>query len=113
MTIFPSDLPATLGFDFIVRKLEEFCIGKKAKAQIKKIYPSTNLHFIMQSLDEIREYLIANASQNSSTVAPYPEIENEIQILKIQNSVLDTKQIVKIRKLIILFNELVQFYYDK
>ena len=59
--MFPTELPATLGFDIIIQKLSDFCIGKAAKQNMADLKPSTNVEWIKTQLQETTEFIHANA----------------------------------------------------
>lgn len=113
MQIFPSELPSLLGFDTILEKLAQFCIGKNAKEKSLQILPSHNTQLIHTQLQETVEFFNASAGNSITSSSHYPEIEKELNVLRMQDAVLSSLQCRQIRKLISLHNELIHFFEDK
>ena len=110
MKIFPTELPTTLGFDIIIQKLSDFCIGKAAKQNMADLKPSTDAEWIKMQLQETTEFIHANAL---NSVQNYPELEKEISILRVKDAVLSALQCKNIRTLIQICNEAILFYEEK
>lgn len=113
MKIFPAELPSLLGFDLIVDRLSGFCIGKNAKDLAKQLMPTANETLISTQLQETSEWITASAGQSVLSQSHYPEIDKELNVLRIQEAVLSAQQCRQIRKLITLANELIQFFSGK
>lgn len=113
MQIFPSELPSLLGFDTILEKLARFCFGKNAKEKSLQILPSHNTQLIHTQLQETVEFFNASAGNSITSSSHYPEIEKELNVLRMQDAVLSSLQCRQIRKLISLHNELIHFFEDK
>ena len=113
MNIFPSELPSLLGFDAIVERLSSFCVGKNAKEAALQILPSAKFEILQNQLQEIVEYMTASAGNSITSQSHYPEIEKELNVLRMQDAVLSALQCKQLRKLISLSNELIHFFADK
>ncbi|MBK7691836.1 MAG: DNA mismatch repair protein MutS [Bacteroidetes bacterium] len=113
MNIFPSELPSLLGFDAIIARLATFCVGKNAKEAAQQLLPSSNYEKVATQLQEIVEYMNASAGSSIISQSHYPEIEKELNVLRMQDAVLTAIQCKQLRKLISLSNELIHFFADK
>ncbi len=113
MNIFPAELPSLLGFDLIVERLSQYCIGKNAKESVLQLLPSDNPDLITTQLQETVEYMNASAGNSITSQSHYPEIEKELNVLRIKDAVLTAMQCRQVRKLISLGNELILFFEDK
>lgn len=113
MNIFPAELPSLLGFDLIVERLSQYCIGKNAKESVLQLLPSDNPDLITTQLQETVEYMNASAGNSITSQSHYPEIEKELNVLRIKDAVLTAMQCRQLRKLISLSNELITFFEDK
>ena len=113
MNIFPSNLPEQLDFNYIIDKVVEFCFGKNAKEKATIIKPKTSLFHIEKDLAETNEVLMSLLRNDSFIPNSYPEIDKELHLLTIENTVLTALQFHQIRNLIKLSNELIQYFSDK
>ncbi|MCC6448291.1 MAG: hypothetical protein IT215_06365, partial [Chitinophagaceae bacterium] len=113
MNIYPENLPSILGFESILHQLIEYCEGAKAKEIISKLKPTTDFDSIHTQLEETSEYIVATAGRSILSQQQYPEMDSILHLLKIKNAVLTTKQCVQIKKMVLLFNEIIYFFHDK
>ena len=113
MNIFPSNLPEQLDFNYIIDKVVEFCFGKNAKEKAVIIKPKTSLFHIEKELAETNEVLMSLLRNDSFIPNSYPEIDKELHLLTIENTVLTALQFHQIRNLIKFSNELIQYFSDK
>ena len=113
MNIFPSNLPEQLDFNYIIDKVVEFCFGKNAKEKATIIKPKTSLFHIEKELAETNEVLMSLLRNDSFIPNSYPEIDKELHLLTIENTVLTALQFHQIRNLIKFSNELIQYFSDK
>ncbi len=113
MNIFPSNLPEQLDFNYIVEKVAEFCFGKNAKEKAFILKPKTSLFHIEKELAETNEVLMSLLKNDSFIPNSYPEIDKELHLLTIDNTVLTALQFHQIRNLIKFSNELIQYFSDK
>jgi DNA mismatch repair protein MutS2 len=113
MNIFPSNLPEQLDFNYIIEKVAEFCFGKNAKEKAFILKPKTSLFHIEKELAETNEVLMSLLKNDSFIPNSYPEIDKELHLLTIDNTVLTALQFHQIRNLIKFSNELIQYFSDK
>ena len=113
MNIFPTELPSLLGFDAIIARLSTFCVGKNAKEAAQQLLPSQNFEKVATQLQEIVEFMNASAGSSIISQSHYPEVEIELNVLRMQDAVLTAIQCKQLRKLISLSNELIHFFADK
>jgi DNA mismatch repair protein MutS2 len=113
MNIFPSNLPEQLDFNYIIEKVAEFCFGKNAKEKAFILKPKTSLFHIEKELAETNEVLMSLLKNDSFIPNSYPEIDKELHLLTIENTVLTALQFHQIRNLIKFSNELIQYFSDK
>lgn len=113
MNIYPVNLPAQLDFDFIIEKLTTFCFGKEARKMCEQIKPQVAYAHILQLLSETNEILMSIQRADNFIPTAYPEIEKELQLLHIEQTVLTSFQFHQIRQMIVLVHELIQYLSDK
>ena len=113
MNIFPNNLPEQLDFNYIIDKVAEFCFGKNAKEKAFSLKPKVSLFHIEKELTETNEVLMSLLKNDSFIPNSYPEIDKELHLLTIENTVLTALQFHQIRNLIKFSNELIQYFSDK
>jgi DNA mismatch repair protein MutS2 len=113
MNIFPNNLPEQLDFNYIIDKVAEFCFGKNAKEKAFILKPKVSLFHIEKELAETNEVLMSLLKNDSFIPNSYPEIDKELHLLTIENTVLTALQFHQIRNLIKFSNELIQYFSDK
>ncbi len=113
MIIYPDNLPNLLDFPSILHELSVLCISPKAAEKALELQPKHSKKIIETSLFETREFLLSLQQKNSVPLSHYPDIDKELILLKVENAVLQTTQIHKLRKLIASCNELILFLNDK
>lgn len=113
MQIYPADLTKQIGYDIIIKWLVSFAQSTEAKNILNELNPSNNEENILQSLQEINELYSIHEKNILQPYLRFPSINNELKLLKIENSVLSTKQIIAVYKIILNSRNIISFFHDK
>ncbi len=113
MNIYPKNLPEQVDFNYILQRVHDYCYSAKAKQMAGDLSPSDSFSLIRLQLTETNEFLLAIHKGDPLYVSNFPDIEKELQLLSIENSVLSTLQMTYIRRAVIMTNELIRFFNDK
>jgi len=113
MNIYPSHLAEQLDFNYILALLDKYCYGKRAKQLVHALKPSSSFDLVKQRLMETNEFLLTLHQGDLIPTGQYPELDNELHLLTIQNAVLNNLQFVMLRQLITATHELLTFFEDK
>jgi DNA mismatch repair protein MutS2 len=113
MNIYPNNLSEQLDFHIIIEKLSGFCFGKNAKQMVEKLQPLADFDTIEKKLLETAELLLSLHKGDGIGYLHYPEMDKELNLLRVKNSVLSTQQFHQIRCLVANANELIHFLADK
>jgi len=113
MNIYPKNLAEQVDFNYILQKLEGHCSSQKAREMAEQLSPSSSYALILLQLNETNEFLMAVHRGDPLFASGFPDIQKELVLLGIENSVLSALQMVHIRKVIVLTLELLQFFKDK
>ena len=113
MNIYPKNLAEQVDFNIILDKLASYCYSNSARQLANELKPSSSYEFIELQLNETSEFLLAIHKGDVLTATNFPDIDKELQLLSIENSVLSTTQMVNIRKVVIITNQLIRFFSDK
>jgi DNA mismatch repair protein MutS2 len=113
MKIYPANLPEQLDFHIILEKLTTFCVGKSAKQLARTLLPTSEFNWIEQKLLETAEMLLSLHKGDSIAHLQYPELDKELNLLRIKNSVLTAQQFHSIRILVNDSISIIQYLADK
>lgn len=113
MQIYPADLTKQIGYDIIIQWLVSFAQSNEAKNILSELNPSYNKDKILQSLQEINEFYALHEKNILQAYLHFPSVNNELKLLKIEKSVLSTKQIVAIYKTILNSRNIISYFKDK
>ena len=113
MNIYPKNLAEQVDFNIILDKLASHCYSNSARQLANELKPSSSFEFIELQLIETSELLLAIHKGDVLNATNFPDIDKELQLLSIENSVLSTTQMVNIRKVVIITNQLIRFFSDK
>ena len=107
-----SDIQTILDLEFnlIVEWLGQFAIEKSATEEIKNLKPSNNFPQIEFDLNQLNELKTIRISNESFPALDFEELNDEIQLLKIQNSVITIEGFRRIYQASDLVNRLVTFF---
>ena len=107
-----SDIQTILDLEFnlIVEWLGQFAIEKSATEKIKNLKPSNNFPQIEFDLNQLNELKTIRISNESFPALDFEELNDEIQLLKIQNSVITIEGFRRIYQASDLVNRLVTFF---
>lgn len=113
MQIYPADLTKQIGYDIIIQWLVSFAQSNEAKNILSELNPNYNKDKILQSLQEINEFYTIHEKNILHEYIRFPSLNNELKLLKIENSVLSTKQIIAIYKTILHSRNIISYFKEK
>lgn len=113
MFIYPKNLTEQVDFNYLIQMMEEFCVSLKAKELVNKIKPVSNYTQVLKQLEETSELLLAIHKGDPLQINYFPNADKELQLLTIENAVLSTSQMLQIRNLVQIANDLIIFLSDK
>ncbi len=113
MIIYPPHLAEQLDFLYLKELLAQFCSNTRARDFCLDITPNHDFEFVQSRLLETNEYLLALHKGDPIQTSRLPELDKELHLLEIDNSVLNAKQFVAIRQMVILANDMLRFFEDK
>lgn len=113
MLIYPAQLSEQLDFAILLRELEKFCYGKNSKKQALELQPTANQLAIEGMLNETSEYLLSLHQDHSVPLQGYAEVDKELHLLSVQNSVLSAQQVHLLRQMLHASYDVLLFFKEK
>lgn len=113
MTIYPSNLPQKLDFFYLLERLKSFCHSNRAKEWATQLSPISNFTLLKRLLEETNELLLSLHKGEALQIQGFPELDKELHLLSIADAALQARQILHLRKLVVMTNELIRFFVDK
>jgi len=113
MRIYPKDSFQRFEFDKLLAILSEHCRNSTAKQHALALKPIADYSEILILLEQTKEML--NCVQGLSTFPRFQfnDVQKEISLLKINNSILNEKQVLLLRDLSETSNDVLSFLADK
>lgn len=99
-----------LEFDTLINWLEEYAIGATSRKRIQELKPSNKFVQITKDLNAVNELLTIRTTGESFPALDYEELESELRILPIKNSVLQLEGFIRISVASDLINRLLYFF---
>jgi DNA mismatch repair protein MutS2 len=96
-------------FYTILQQVSELCVTHLGTEQVLKLIPYADEETLIQSLHYTNEYLASLQNENRIPNHGFEPITKEIQLLKIDNSFLETSSFKKIIAISITSNEIITF----
>src|SRR5690606_33335733 len=96
-------------FYTVLQQVSEGCVTHLGTEQVLKLTPYTDKETLIQSLNYTNEYLSSLQNENRIPNHGFEPITKEIQLLKIDNSFLETSSFKKIIAISITSNEIITF----
>lgn len=113
MHIYPADLTRQLDFPFLLERLKSYCVSRQAVIAFEELTPGDKFDHVMLRLRETNEALLSMHHGEGIPHATFPELQTEIHLLGIEQSVLNAKQFQLIRQLVERSHELLIFLREK
>jgi DNA mismatch repair protein MutS2 len=113
MNLYPKDTLYRFEFNQIVEILKGICKGDKAKNIAENLVPYNSIELIKPLLLQTKELL---EIRNNGLFFPetfYPNIIIELKLLAVDNSILEGKQIIKLKETVETAINLLRFLEDK
>ncbi|SDB35471.1 DNA mismatch repair protein MutS2 [Flavobacteriaceae bacterium MAR_2010_188] len=98
-----------LEFYTVVEQLSKFAVTNLGKAKTLEIAPITDRDLLLKSLDLTNEYLASFYNDNRIPNHGFDEISRDLQLLKIENSSLETEGFRKISAITITSEGIIKF----
>ena len=99
-----------LEFDTLINWLEEYAIGGTSRKRIQELKPSNKFDQITKDLNTVNELLTIRTTGESFPALDYEELESELRILPVKNSVLQLESYIRISVASDLINRLLYFF---
>lgn len=110
MEYFDDQVVKDLEFDLIRIMLHDHCLGDTARMRAAELTPMRDKSFIAKALEETHEFQRIRTEGHSFPALDYQELEKEIRMLKVRDSVLQESGFIKIRDASSLVNRMVYFF---
>lgn len=98
-----------LGFDNIIQFISELCDTAIGKSLAEKISTDFKKEELIQALEATHEYLGALTSQNQIPSHVFDDLDNDLQLLQIEDSILEKDAFVKISLLTVKTTDHITF----
>ncbi len=99
-----------LEFDTVLQHIETFAVSDLGKNAVLKIKPYKKENEILEQLKQTSEYHASFENENRIPNHYFDDLENEIHLLSIENSYLETKSFLKIATNASTVKELLRFF---
>lgn len=110
MRIYPEDSFERFEFDLIREHIEAYCKNPIAKEKAIQLEPNFDqLEPLMEVLQQSAEYKMALAHSGGFPAHQFPDLQRELSLLSVSNSVLTEKQVCNIRDVSSTVNQLCQY----
>lgn len=113
MKLYPEDTLERFEFDKLLGILSENCRSPIGRSLAEKLSPIEDFHQMLLQLEQTREYLNVSEGKVHFPAFSFQDVQKEISILKIANSCLNEKQMVQIRDLSDICNQIIKYLSDK
>lgn len=110
MRIYPEDSFERFEFDVIREHIEAYCKNPLSKEKAILLEPNFDqLEPLMEVLQQSAEYKMALAHSGGFPAHQFPDLQRELSLLSVSNSVLVEKQVCNIRDVSSTVNQLCQY----
>jgi DNA mismatch repair protein MutS2 len=99
-----------LEFDTVLEQVSQYCITDLGKNEVLKILPFKSEEILLNELQLTNEYLSSFYNENRIPNHGFEPITKELQLLKIENSFLETNSFKKIVHISISCNTILDFF---
>lgn len=106
----PNDLFQKLEFDKVLELVSKACLGELGRKEALRIVPGTAVSLIDQKLKEVYEFNLGNTNNDWFPFAPYSDISEEIEMLKVEGYVLSEESIKNIDRVLKLLKNIFQYF---
>jgi DNA mismatch repair protein MutS2 len=110
MNSFDQQTLQDLEFTTIQEWLEELGIGPTAKKRLKVLTPTADKNYLLLELKKLKEFHTIRTEGESFPGLDFEELQKELRLLPIQNSVLEQEGFVRISRASELVNAIVYFF---
>lgn len=113
MRIYPEDSISRFEFDRIRLIVEGYCRSAGGKALARDLRPDFEYQPLLVQLQRVKEYVDVQRSGSNFPNSSFPEIHRELNLLGVANSMLQEKQMMNIREVSDVVNNLLHYLKDK
>lgn len=113
MHIYPDNLTELLDFKQILLALEAYALHPQTREAIQQLRPITKQEALDRVLTQVQEYRHHLDSKYSIPLREFPDIRHELRLLRIENAILQLPQVLRLRLLWQIANELALFFQSK
>jgi DNA mismatch repair protein MutS2 len=96
-------------FKSVLKQVSDLCITDLGRVESLEIKPLTTKENVLQSLDYTNEFVSSFYNDNRIPNHGFEPITQEIKLLKIENSYLDTKSFKKIASITLTISDILKF----
>jgi DNA mismatch repair protein MutS2 len=107
---FDKDLVSKLELDKIIELAQSFCFGEQARLSLQKLTFLTDKTEIDLVLSELIEYSDSIDIGETIPLSHYENTLEDLYFLQKENYVLSLESIVRIRKILLIINELTEYF---
>jgi DNA mismatch repair protein MutS2 len=111
--IYPEDSISRFEFDRIRLIVEGYCRSVGGKALARDLRPDFEYQPLLVQLQRVKEYVDVQRSGSNFPNSSFPEIHRELNLLGVANSMLQEKQMMNIREVSDVVNNLLHYLKDK
>lgn len=98
-----------LEFQNVLNQVEAYCLTELGKSKIKSIEPIQDKQELIQELHFVNEYLASFANDNRFPNHGFEPITNELKLLNIDNTFIETDGLKKIIGIVLSSNSILKF----
>ena len=113
MHIYPDNLTELLDFKQILLALEGYALHPQTRESIQQLSPYNSLQELDVVLTQVQEYRHHLDSKYAIPLREFPDIRHELRLLRIENAILQLPQVLRLRALWQIANELAVFFQEK
>lgn len=113
MTIYPENLTQLLDFPLIVEALQQYALHPQTREQLAHLTPINQVDELERILQEVQEYRGSLSGRYVIPLREFPDVRQELRLLAIEQAGLQLHQVLRLRLLWQISNELAIFFQEK
>ncbi len=98
-----------LEYEKFLNKLTKFTLNERTKHEIKKLKPSADPSVVDKERQETQEFIDIFYKEGYFPLSEYPDIEESLKLLSIEESILSAKEILDIGRLLSISRQIKKF----
>jgi len=110
MQLEPKDLYEKLEFDKVLELTERECYGLEGKQYIRNLGFDTQKELLEPKLKAVSEYKLSIEESDRIPISTYPEIDEDLKVLAVENYVLGEESLQRINVILRMMQEILAFF---